>query len=203
MNLCRSLSKPWGGLNHRERTLLVMNRTLLLGAAWTASAAAAVGLGFLAVSLVDASASSPSVEAASASTSASSASSSSAAAVAPSGEQPTAGGTVFADCAGGGPVPVLSGAAASGWWADDSQEPGKFEFKSATQSIEVRATCVGGAPRFSVEGPRSEAPAPSVSSVAPAPSTGIEPGDDHGGGSGSGRGRGGSGGGGGGHGSDG
>ena len=34
-----------------------MNRTLLLGTAWTASAGAAVGLGFLAVSLVDASAS--------------------------------------------------------------------------------------------------------------------------------------------------
>ena len=34
-----------------------MQRTLALGALWTASAGAAVGLGFLAVSLVDASAS--------------------------------------------------------------------------------------------------------------------------------------------------
>jgi hypothetical protein len=178
-----------------------MKRTLTLGAVWTASAAAAVGLGFLAVSLVDASAS-PSVEAASTSTAASSSAPPASAVVpGPSGEQATAGGTVFANCAGGGAVPVLSGAAASGWWADDSQQPGKFEFTSATRSIEVRATCVAGAPQFTVEGPRSQAPAPSVSPAAPTTSAGVEPGDDHGGGSGSGRGRGG--GGGGGHGSDG
>jgi hypothetical protein len=187
-----------------------VNRTLLLGAAWIASAAGAVGLGFLAVSLVDASAS-PSFQGASSSAaetgSGSSASSTTAAAV-PSGEQSTVGGTVFASCAGGSAVPVLSGAPAPGWWADDSQQPGQFEFKSSTQSIEVRATCVGGAPQFSVEGPRTESGGgdrtPSTPAAPSTASSDDPPGDDHGGGSNSGSGSsGGGGGGGGGHGSDG
>src|SRR3954471_6775631 len=122
-----------------------MNRTLLLGAAWTASAGAAVGLGFLAVSLVDASAS-PAVQPVAVTgteSGATSAAPSPSVSPAPTGSKVTPGGTVFASCAGGSTVPVLSGAPAAGWWPDDSQEPGKFEFRSATQSVEVRATCVG------------------------------------------------------------
>ena len=53
----RALTRPWGRLNPRGGTLCPMNRSVALGAAWSASAIAAVGLGFLAVSLVDASAS--------------------------------------------------------------------------------------------------------------------------------------------------
>ena len=52
-----ALTRPWGGLNPFGRMLPAMKRTLALGAAWTGSAVAAVGLGFLAVSLVGASAS--------------------------------------------------------------------------------------------------------------------------------------------------
>ena len=173
-----------------------MNRTLLLGAAWTASAGAAVGLGFLAVSLVDASASpvvrplsSSALEATDATSSRSPAAS-----PAPSGQQATPGGTVYATCTAG--APVLAGAPAAGWWVDDSAEPGKVEFKTASRSIEVRATCVGGTPRFAVEGPRADdrrdgaTPAAPTSSDAADDSAGRTggghgaddpPGDDHGG----------------------
>src|SRR3954447_10889591 len=51
------LTQTWGGHERRGGRVTGMKRTLTLGAVWTASAAAAVGLGFLAVSLVDASAS--------------------------------------------------------------------------------------------------------------------------------------------------
>jgi hypothetical protein len=182
-----------------------MNRTLLLGAAWTASAGAAVGLGFLAVSLVDASAS-PAVQPVASSavpTATDSSSPSTSAAPVPSGEQVTPGGTVFANCSSGSPV--LAGVPAAGWWPDDSQEPGTVEFKSATQKIEIRVTCVGGVPHFAVEGPRavdnsggghsggddaSATPAAPSTSDAPDDSDGRiggghgsddGPGDDHGG----------------------
>src|SRR3712207_2298362 len=136
-----------------------MKRTLLLGSAWTASAAAAVGLGFLAVSLVNASASPATTPAAAGSfvTSDSPSSSSSASpstSVSFTGEQATVAGTVYANCAGG--TPVLAGAPAAGWAADDSQKPGEFEFESGTQKLEVRVTCDGQTPRFSVEGPRAD-----------------------------------------------
>jgi hypothetical protein len=159
-----------------------MNRTLLLGAAWTASAGAAVGLGFLAVSLVDASAS-PVVQPVSSRAPESADATSSrppAVSPAPSGEQATPGGTVFATCAGGTAVPVLAGAPAAGWWPDDSQDPGKFEFKSATRSIEVRASCVGGTPRFVVEGPRSDDRARGTDVANPAASRSDAPDDSAG-----------------------
>jgi hypothetical protein len=197
-----------------------MNRTLLLGAAWTASAGAAVGLGFLAVSLVDASAS-PVVQPVASDlldAAETTASGGPSASPAPTAQQVTAGGTVTASCAPGATVPVLSGAPAPGWWPDDSQDPGKFEFESDTQSVEVRATCVGGVPQFVVEGPRaagdrggddggtpasSDAPDDSAGRVGGGhgadDGAGHDVGDDHGGGSNSGSG--GSGGGSGGHGS--
>jgi hypothetical protein len=155
-----------------------MKRTLTLGAAWTASAAAAIGLGFLAVSLVDASASPgsqpadlstglSSTGAASSSTPATAAdvtaadvtaaddaAADDAAGPAATVEQVTAGGTVYAGCDAG--LPVLAGAPALGWSVDDSSAPGQVEFRSGSQSIEVRVTCVGGVPQFSVEGPRSD-----------------------------------------------
>lgn len=169
-----------------------MNRTLLLGAAWTASAGAAVGLGFLAVSLVDASASPVVRPVASGDlvTEGAPSSESLTASPAATGEQATPGGTVFASCGDGSSVPVLSGAPAAGWWVDDTQQPGRWEFQSASQSIEVRATCVGGTPRFVVEGPRGGRETPRVPGSAPDDSTGRvngghgsddPPGDDHGG----------------------
>ena len=167
-----------------------MQRTLALGALWTASAAAAVGLGFLAVSLVDASASpGTSPVAASGSTSASSGAPATPTAPATSatGQHATVAGTVFANCGGG--VPVLAGAPAAGWWVDDSAKPGEIEFENGTQKLEVHVVCVNGGPQFSVEGPRADtsggggdggSTAPTSSSPA-APSS-DDVGDDHGGG---------------------
>jgi hypothetical protein len=134
-----------------------MNRTLLLGSAWTGSAAAAVGLGFLAVSFVDASAS-PAVRPVSTSISAgaedtSSPTPTSSAPPNPTGQQATVAGTVFANCAGG--TPVLGQAPAAGWSLDDSLKPGQVEFTSAGQQVEVTVACVGGSPKFTVEGPRA------------------------------------------------
>jgi hypothetical protein len=141
-----------------------MKRTIALGAAWTASTAAAVGLGFLAVSLVDASASpGPSIaesgttsSAASSSTAASSTASPSAssAPVAPAGpsaagQYATPGGTVFADCATGSPV--LAGVPAAGWWVDRSDDVGKMEFETGSDDVEVYVACVDGAPRFTLD----------------------------------------------------
>jgi hypothetical protein len=151
-----------------------MKRTLTLGAAWTASAAAAIGLGFLAVSLVDASASPGSVPAGSSaeltSTGAASSSTSAPAASTSSGsdgttgpgvpgatvsvEQVTAGGTVYAGCQDG--RPVLASAPAAGWWVDDSSTEAEVEFNDGGQSIEVHVGCAGGSPKFSVEGPRAD-----------------------------------------------
>ena len=153
-----------------------MKRTLLLGSAWTASAAAAVGLGFLAVSLVDASASTavPTLGVTASATGAPDSPT-------PSGQQVTEGGTVYASCTAG--VPVLASAPAAGWWLDDSQDVGKAEFENGTSEIEVRATCVDGVVQFVVEGPqpddsgggRATTPAPGS---APAASTVSSPADD-------------------------
>ena len=135
-----------------------MNRTVAFGAAWSAAAVAAVGLGFLAVSFVDASASpgTSSVAATStASTSAGASSSSTPSAPLPAnGEQATVAGTVYADCTGGSPV--LAGAPAAGWWVDDSNKPGQVEFRTATEKLEVHVSCVDGNPFFVVEGPRAD-----------------------------------------------
>jgi hypothetical protein len=146
-----------------------MKRTLTLGAVWTASAAAAVGLGFLAVSLVDASAS-PGTFSTTTSAADSALPTPSAAAATTGGaddtsgplvppplasvEQATAGGTVYAGCADG--QPVLASAPGAGWWVDDSSSPDRVEFRTGTQSIEVRVTCATGSPQFSVAGPRAD-----------------------------------------------
>ena len=144
-----------------------MKRTLLLGSAWTASAAAAVGLGFLAISLVDASASTPAqdlessvttLEAGDDSSSTASPATGSPTTDEPApvaaGQQVTAGGTVYGSCDGA--VPVLASAPAAGWWLDDSSDAGEVEFENGTQKIEVRVTCVDGVAHFSVEGPRAD-----------------------------------------------
>src|SRR4051794_35159197 len=132
-----------------------MKRTLLLGSAWTASAAAAVGLGFLAISLVDASASdSGQVSPAASTTSAAGSPSTVTPAPVTAGQQVTDGGTVYGSCDGG--LPVVASAPAAGWWLDDSSDPGEVEFQNGTLKVEVRVTCVDGVAQFSVEGPRAD-----------------------------------------------
>jgi hypothetical protein len=128
-----------------------MKRTVALGAAWTASAAAAVGLGFLAVSLVDASASPGTQPVAATTTSSTASGSPTGAPVSPSatGQFDTAGGNIVADCTNGSPV--LAGVPAAGWSVDDSQDAGKIEFRDGSQRVEVRVTCVGGSPVFSLD----------------------------------------------------
>ena len=166
-----------------------MKRTLLLATAWLVAAAAAVGVGFLAVSLVDASASPgarPGLPAAS--TAAESATSS---ATTPSGERATAGGTVYASCVDG--TARLAGAPASGWAVEST--PGQVEFRDGSQKIEVRADCSTGSPQFVVAGPRADgggrddAPAPTTASTTPSTGAddhgGDDRGGDHGGGHGS------------------
>ena len=132
-----------------------MNRSVALGAAWSASAIAAVGLGFLAVSLVDASASPGTSPAAATSTASTTpgAPSTSAIPIA-TGDYITVAGTVFADCSSGSPA--LAGAPAAGWWADDSNNPGEFEFKSASQKLEVHVSCGNGSPHFFDDGLRAD-----------------------------------------------
>jgi hypothetical protein len=132
-----------------------MNRSVALGAAWSASAIAAVGLGFLAVSLVDASAT-PGTSSVGATSTASTTPGAPSTAAVPlvTGEYATVAGTVFADCSSGSPV--LAGAPAAGWWADDSNDPGEFEFKSAAQKLEVHVSCVNGSPVFTDEGLRAD-----------------------------------------------
>src|SRR4051794_16957573 len=127
-----------------------MKRTIALAAAWTASAAAAVGLGFLAVSLVDASASPAARPVAATATAATgSASPTAPSAPATTAEYATEAGTVFADCTSG--TPVLAGVPVAGWSVDDAAEVGTMEFKAGTQRVEVRVSCAGGAPVFSLD----------------------------------------------------
>jgi hypothetical protein len=156
-----------------------MKRSQILVAAWLGAAGLAVGLGFLAVSLVDTDAS-PRTSLAAATTSvtgvpsvappapvtASSATPPAPVAVTGSAEQATAGGTVWAGCVDG--KAVFAAAPAAGWRLDDSSPAvEKVEFRSASQSIEVRATCVGGSPQFVVEGPRGGRETPRVPSSTP------------------------------------
>jgi hypothetical protein len=132
-----------------------MKRTLLLGTAWTASAAAAVGLGFLAVSFVDASASPGTVPlAATSSPTASTEPSVAPSSLQPTAQQATEAGMVYASCDRG--APEVAGAPAGGWWVDNSDQPGEVEFEDGTRKLEVHVTCVDGSPVFSVEGPRAE-----------------------------------------------
>jgi hypothetical protein len=187
-----------------------MRRPALLGAAWLTAAAAAVGLGFLAVSFVGASAaSSASSLAATGSVTRSAGEggtgTSSAAPPVATAQQVTPGGTVIAHCTGG--VAALAGAPRAGWWADDSSGPGAVEFTNGALKVEVRATCPSGSPSFAVEGPAATGKGGASSSsasfsssspagVAPSPTTDDKGGLRSGGNGGSGRG-------GGGHGSDG
>jgi hypothetical protein len=179
--------------------LCPVKRGLVLGAAWTASAAAAVGLGFLAVSLVGASASPGPLASTSTPTTTPTSGT-----VSPSGEMATVGGTVFASCDGA--AATLASAPAPGWWVDDSSDQGEVEFRDGSQKVEIRTVCVDGGPQFTVEGPRADdggggGPDPGTT---PAPSSPASPSaDDHGGrGSDDGPGDDSSGRGGGGHGSD-
>jgi hypothetical protein len=144
-----------------------MQRTLVLGAAWLGSAAAAVGLGFLAVSLVGASASPAPVSVASTTTSTSAAPA--AGAVPATGEMATVGGAVYASCVGS--APDLASAPAAGWSVDDSSAPGQVEFRSATQKVDVHVTCVDGGPQFTLEGGTAATSSPSAPSPAAPTST--------------------------------
>jgi hypothetical protein len=132
-----------------------VKRTFVLAAAWTASAATAVGLGFLAVSLVDASVSPGGTRVAASTTSATyTAPAASPTSGAASGEHVTVGGTVFASCLGG--APSLAAAPSPGWRVDDSDDPGHVQFENGTQKVEVHTVCVGDVPQFSDEGPRAD-----------------------------------------------
>jgi hypothetical protein len=143
-----------------------MKRTIALGAAWTASAAAAVGLGFLAVSLVDASAS-PGAQPVAATTTAATGSASTAtpSATSATAEYATPAGTVYADCATG--TPVLAGVPVAGWAVDDSLDRGEMEFKSGNQRVEVHVVCTDGAPVFSFDysASRTSVPLPASGSA--------------------------------------
>jgi hypothetical protein len=145
-----------------------MKRPFVLVAAWVVAAAAAVGVGFLAVSLIDASASPPELPAASTGTQSADPSATSA------GEQGTAGGTVYASCVDG--TAQLAGAPAAGWTVESA--PGQVEFRNGSAKIEVRADCTSGSPQFTVDdgGAAATTPAPTTGSTEP--STTV---DDHGG----------------------
>jgi hypothetical protein len=175
------LTRPWGGLNPFGCIIAAMKRPFVLGAAWTASAAMAVGLGFLAVSFVDAEAAPGTVPPGARGT----ASSSTPSAPDPSGEQATVGGTVYADC--DSDAPDLASAPAPGWTAYASSDPGAVEFRDGTHKLEVHVICVLGGPQFSVEGPRADDRGGSTTSTSAAtsPASGeTSGGDDSGGGSG-------------------
>ncbi|NEK57526.1 hypothetical protein GCU56_06530 [Geodermatophilus sabuli] len=191
-----------------------MKRAVAFGALWTASAAAAVGLGLLAVSLVDAGASPGTAPAAA--TAGSTAPSTTPpgdtttpAPVPPapaptSGEYSTVGGTIVASC--DGDVLQVAAAPATGWWLDDQDERGEVEFESEDGKVEVHVTCVDGTPSFSDVDIRTGEDGAGRSSGSSSASTGPSAPDDsdgrRGGGHGSddgpgddssGRGRGGSG----------
>ncbi|MCW2699159.1 MAG: hypothetical protein JWQ45_694 [Blastococcus sp.] len=140
----------------RARGIAALRRPLLLGVAWAVSASAAVGLGFLAVSLLDASASPGTPQAAAATSSGAGPAATAAAPTASSatGEFTTPAGTVYATCGSG--QPVLAGVPVAGWWIDDSAQPGKVEFEDGTHHLEVRVACVDGTPTFTSDGARVE-----------------------------------------------
>ncbi|MGY1823671.1 hypothetical protein [Geodermatophilus sp. SYSU D00079] len=144
-----------------------MKRTVAFGALWTASAAAAVGLGFLAVSFVDADRTPLTQPAAATGSTAATPSLPSAAdptttvptpeppvAAPASGEYATVGGTIYASCDGG--VLQVAAAPAVGWWLDDQDAGGEVEFESPTQKVEVHVACTDGSPSFFDEGVRSD-----------------------------------------------
>jgi hypothetical protein len=155
-----------------------MKRPVALVAAWVLAAAAAIGVGFLAVSLIDASAATPEQPGLAATTSATEAAGPTASAAA-SGEQSTAGGTVYASCVDG--TAQLAGAPAAGWTVESA--PGQVEFRDGASKIEVRADCSTGSPQFTVEGPTADAGGgddapPATTPGTTSPSATV---DDHGG----------------------
>ncbi len=171
-----------------------MKRTVALGALWTASAAAAVGLGFLAVSFVDAGAS-PGARPAAATETApatppatppstvddgsptSPAPSPEAPVPAPaSGEYVTAGGTIYASCDAG--FLAVAAAPAAGWWLDDQDDHGEVEFESSTQKVEVHVVCTDGSPVFRDEGVRADENTPEDSSRSSGPASSSPSSDD-------------------------
>ena len=103
------------------------------------------------------------------------------------GEYVTAGGTVYADCSSG--VPVVAGAPAAGWSADDSPDPGEVEFENGSQKVEVDVFCTDGVPTFVPDdsnSPGATAPGSPAATPAGTPSTSgggsdDPPGDDRGG----------------------
>lgn len=136
-----------------------MRRPFLLGAAWVAAAAAAVGLGFLAVSFVSASPTASLVAATAPLATSSGPGSpvtSSASPAATTARQVTPGGTVVAHCTGG--RAELAAAPAVGWRTDDSTGSGAVEFTDGSHKVEVRATCRAGIPSFVVERSASFSP---------------------------------------------
>ncbi|TFV55526.1 hypothetical protein E4P41_16995 [Geodermatophilus sp. DF01-2] len=164
-----------------------MKRTVAFAALWTASAASAVGLGFLAVSLVDAEVS-PGTQpiAATESVTAPPPAPDDVTPPAPSpqlpvagpasGEYATVGGTIHASC-DGGRLQVAS-APAVGWWLDDQDQHGEVEFESATQEVEVHVVCVGGTPSFFDERVRTDENEPEDSSWSSSPASSSSGSDD-------------------------
>jgi hypothetical protein len=159
-----------------------MKRPLALLAVWVVAAAAAVGVGFLAVSLIDASAATPAqpgLPAASSSTEAADPTTGA------SGEQATPGGTVYASCVDG--AAQLAGAPGAGWTVESA--PDQVEFRNGAQKVEVRADCSTGSPQFTVEEPSAEpgstpVPTTPVSTTSRTTSGTTSPSatpDDHGG----------------------
>jgi hypothetical protein len=149
-----------------------MKRPFALVAVWVVAAAAAVGVGFLAVSLIDASAATPSQPGLPAVSSTTEAADPSVPAAA--GEQSTPGGTVYATCVDG--AAQLAGAPAAGWTVEKSAD--QVEFRNGSAKIEVRADCSTGSPQFVVEdgGSAATTPAPTPGGTTTSPTA-----DDHGG----------------------
>jgi hypothetical protein len=147
-----------------------MRRTLVLATAWTASAAAAVGLGFLAVSLVDAEAATGTQQVTATGTrwtvSVPAAPGPTGPAASPA-EHATVGGTVYATCPAA--QPDVAGAPAPGWWVNDPGKPGQVEFENGSQKLEITAYCVDGSPYFVVEDPRAVAGDPEDGTATPTP----------------------------------
>lgn len=156
-----------------------MRRPALLGAAWLGAAAAAVGLGFLAVSFVGASASPDTSLLAATGSAVTAGTTSPPPSAVTTARQVTPGGTVVADCSRG--TAALAGAPAAGWWTEDPADRDSVEFTNGSEKIEVKATCPNGSPSFVVEGATV---ASQRSAAVPSSPTTDDKGGRHGGGGG-------------------
>ncbi len=172
---------------------------MLLSTAWVGSALGAVGLGFVALSLLDGgatpvveqSASTEAMETGAGATSSSAAATTTApAAPAPgagtlTGEQSTPAGTVFGSCTGG--QLTLGSAPAVGWQVDDSPDPGSVELRAGERRVEVHAVCGPAGPTFVVQDSAARATsgrtddAPRTTAPAPRPAPASPTQDHHGG----------------------